>query len=721
MLYRRPIVPFVRSSSPAMEPLTLTDGSALKDVIQSAQRQSYAVPPLVEKIQNKETQTDYRESECQTLPWEPPYRIHPGHNPEVLSVAHLTWGHGLPAGMHEVEIINRLRMKRAWEAILPPMDTPENIKTRSLIISALEADEWAFREAEIQFIMDMRMNLMEKLIKERDEERDRIMKNRFEKVGDFLRNRRDKEIMGIRRKLGRELRKLAVKHRGQNVRYQKRDIVKQHADRKSELYAPQLRFGESAQRRHEIIRKRLLRDTYVEAAEKIDTKPSGLLTYEELKAFKIKSKPAELCVRETRWTEGKLRQLHADLKAIRLNLKPSEEINLLQSKCKEPTLPQTPIKARTHDFDNEVERSTEFIQKTVRGRAIQCMMFEGRNRCRELIEELQSTTALQKHSKKLRQQEKDKMLSIQQEQNYSMLRENRLSEILNSLEGMTVCGILDYLSKELIRLKDERTAHAFALLAERIRYRREAAEAGRRQLERNRRRELDEMFRQIVKVNQESVETYLEDIIKESIDWISDKEAKEYIETLVAKAEKVSDYAVDNAAELAEQEMVADMVYNFVLPEVEKQIIRENMKQRQQSYLQNAHAAIYNEILNLDHEEPLTPSDVFPDKSNVETDAEEERSLNENYMIEIETNTAWKGDTVEKHMDPVKAIANYILQTIISRVIPSKSEEMVHELLEDVLSEVVKSNKPHVLRDKSSKLSWSSSYTSHTNSSRSTT
>lgn len=64
-----------------------------------------------------------------------------------MTLAHLTWGHGLPAGVHEVQVINRMRIKRAWEAILPPMDTPANIKMRNSIITALEIDEWAFRES----------------------------------------------------------------------------------------------------------------------------------------------------------------------------------------------------------------------------------------------------------------------------------------------------------------------------------------------------------------------------------------------------------------------------------------------------------------------------------------------------------------------------------------------------------------------------------------------
>lgn len=58
---------------------------------------------------------------------------------------------------------------------------------------------------------------------------------------------------------------------------------------------------------------------------------------------------------------------------------------------------------------------------------------------------------------------------------------------------------------------------------------REATEAGARQTERNRRREFDEMFKQIVRVNQDSVEAYLEDITKEGVDLISEKTAEERV------------------------------------------------------------------------------------------------------------------------------------------------------------------------------------------------
>ncbi|KAK2584549.1 hypothetical protein KPH14_006918 [Odynerus spinipes] len=220
-------------------------------------------------------------------------------------------------------------------------------------------------------------------------------------------------------------------------------------------------------------------------------------------------------------------------------------------------------------------------------------MFVGRNRCRELIKELQSTHDIKSHTTTAQQIEDLEILDIQCKQRDKLLQEEHLCEILNSLEGATVCGVLDYLSKELIRLKDERNAHAFALLAEKERLMREAAEAGRRQLERYRRRECDEMFRQIIKVDQDTVEIYLDDIIREEVEKVSYQNAEQHILQFFNHVEEIATDTMKNTTDLAEEEMVADMIYNFVLPEVGKFNARKQIKEKQKIYLQSAHETLY--------------------------------------------------------------------------------------------------------------------------------
>ena len=59
-------------------------------------------------------------------------------------------GRGLPAGLAEVEMIERARTKRAWEASLPPLSDSEQMEKRRKMMEEQERKEWAFRELEIE-------------------------------------------------------------------------------------------------------------------------------------------------------------------------------------------------------------------------------------------------------------------------------------------------------------------------------------------------------------------------------------------------------------------------------------------------------------------------------------------------------------------------------------------------------------------------------------------
>ena len=76
-------------------------------------------------------------------------------------------------------------------------------------------------------------------------------------------------------------------------------------------------------------------------------------------------------------------------------------------------------------------------------------------------------------------------------------QESYIDEALGQMEGESMGDTLDFLQKELIRLQEERRIHAFSMLAERQRRIREAEESGRRQVEERRRREQDEIFKQV--------------------------------------------------------------------------------------------------------------------------------------------------------------------------------------------------------------------------------
>ena len=72
------------------------------------------------------------------------------HTPQLAFLSVHVSGHGLPAGLAEVEMIERARAKRVWEATLPPLSDPSQWEKRRRMMEEQERKEWAFREEEIE-------------------------------------------------------------------------------------------------------------------------------------------------------------------------------------------------------------------------------------------------------------------------------------------------------------------------------------------------------------------------------------------------------------------------------------------------------------------------------------------------------------------------------------------------------------------------------------------
>lgn len=70
-------------------------------------------------------------------------------------------------GLQEVQRLEKLRQKRAFEASLPPIDDAARLPERQALIEAWEAAEWAEREGEIQGVQDERLALLQAALKVR--------------------------------------------------------------------------------------------------------------------------------------------------------------------------------------------------------------------------------------------------------------------------------------------------------------------------------------------------------------------------------------------------------------------------------------------------------------------------------------------------------------------------------------------------------------------------
>jgi len=71
----------------------------------------------------------------------------------LVSVAE---GHGLPAGLAEIEMIERARAKRLWEVGLPALHDSQQVDKRRKMMEQQELSEWATREREIEKYVSLR-------------------------------------------------------------------------------------------------------------------------------------------------------------------------------------------------------------------------------------------------------------------------------------------------------------------------------------------------------------------------------------------------------------------------------------------------------------------------------------------------------------------------------------------------------------------------------------
>lgn len=101
-----------------------------------------------------------RESSAQTNPFLPECFAKEMHEvPEVALMAEILTSISYP-GLREMEIIERSRKRRQWEASLPSIQGLEDITSRATALEAFEWEEWIAREREINECQYARLKIV---------------------------------------------------------------------------------------------------------------------------------------------------------------------------------------------------------------------------------------------------------------------------------------------------------------------------------------------------------------------------------------------------------------------------------------------------------------------------------------------------------------------------------------------------------------------------------
>ena len=172
------------------------------------------------------------------------------------------------------------------------------------------------------------------------------------------------------------------------------------------------------------------------------------------------------------------------------------------------------IKDQKDNEKDKQQRAIILLQRLIRGRAKQNMMFEGKEKRLDLISELRATEEWKQTSGL----HEERVLL----ENY---QERVMDGVSEGLQADVIASTMDNLSKELVRLKQERRIAAMVRMAEDVRRKREAEESGRRQAEQILRDREDNLYEELMGVYQGSVDSYLQNVFSKTIDSTSSFQA----------------------------------------------------------------------------------------------------------------------------------------------------------------------------------------------------
>ncbi|KAF4324541.1 hypothetical protein BBO99_00001737 [Phytophthora kernoviae] len=569
--------------------------------------------PNIKEMQRRSVgiQTVYRDSEAQTDPYTPDYTVQKtanGSTPEIAALTGLTHARGqLPVGQAELELIERNRKKRAFEASLPPMTDEASFLLRKVMLEAQETREWAYREAEIDAFHAQRVTLLEQALAEREKENAFLSEQRLEALRQRLLHEKENALEGIQQERVAALRKLTKKRAqrlhergyGASRPERGRDIIAEYADFSSQVYAPIMRDGKAGKTEirevgigkpqfQQLDALRELESTLpakllVPAAGKHKPREKSGRTAKERKQAAIEAHllKMESIIKKTKEENergGEGGKNHSRLSAA----SPSQRASVKQQQLVRPPTPDYALAHATEAQEHDVEDAARLLQKLLRGRAVQNMMFEGKERRSELIAELRAA---------------DEQLILQRRNEFELLQgsgEESINRVATAaktrVEGEVVSEMLDFLSKELSRSREMAKMRAFVIKANEQRRVREVEEGGRRQAEDLLREREDEVFQRVMQVHQETSRDFVDDVLEEIALEQSHTQALHELHVRSSGVDGIVLH-LENALD-SDETVVRELVASFLLPHIQRQHVRRQVAQEQRKYVSAAHALL---------------------------------------------------------------------------------------------------------------------------------
>lgn len=522
-------------------------------------------------------QTMYRESEAQTDPFTPDFVVQPGVSPEILTLSNLYWGQGLPAGQIELEMMQHQKELREYNAALPPHTDEASFEIRKRLMEEQEMNEWQRREKEIDDLQRERLELLQQAVIVRDEEAMEFQEERVDALRQRKLEEKENKIADIQRKRILALRKLSKAKAKFIPKKDERDIIEDYVNFGSNVYAPVTRLGlfpDNNARDYNVFTDDLNKIEGI--TDLMDTIPNETLELSVQKPSKTRS-----LKREERFVHKELEKMN-DILIQKKQREIKKQYVLPEWRRPKEKIIRPPTPMIEEEEDQERENAVLLLQRLIRGRAIQNLMFDGKEKRLALIKELRSDEYLRDMSEELEQQTLEKQIQDRKEHMYD--------SVVAASSGEVIAGTVDFLSKELVRVREQRRIKALIKKAEEKRRVREAEEGGRRQAELEIRSRKQEIYREIIKINQTTVKTLSDTLFDQVIEEASVNKALEKVnhKKYALTPSIVQLEEVINPPEV----LVRDLVASFLIPEVERQRVANLVKAEQDKFVKAAHESI---------------------------------------------------------------------------------------------------------------------------------
>ncbi|KAL4472978.1 hypothetical protein ABPG72_020672 [Tetrahymena utriculariae] len=555
-------------------------------------------------------QTDYRESETQTDPFTPKCFVRDGDHPEVMELKDYKYGKGLPASIEELEQIELNREKVWFENSLPPISDEASFNLRRKLMKEQELREWSKKENEIKKFQNEKLYLLQQALIEREKEVEDKSQERIEEIRQQKTEHKNRQIAKIQRKKIKIDRKMTKSRKMQGKETLKRDIIEDYANFASRVYAGITHEGLSLDK----------------IANKYEVQPLALGNYEMLQALHEGIRPREFETRvnlkkeikeiEKNYTRlenyhrGELKKAQDEINGVHQQSKAQQQKkgnNFSYKDAENKIRPATPTWIYDANFNyspspiseiqvyrgpngvqlmqaaDKREEAVLLLQRLLRGRTTQNIMYEGKKKRTALIEELLTVAQIENL-------EEDKAEEVLMQQHEEKVK----NAVLESIQGEVIAETMDELSKELLRIKQERKIQQMVEIAEKDRRIREIEEAGKRQAEEILRDREDVLHNQLIRVHQGTVDTYLDWLMSNALEQSSARQAT--IMTNLRKAKFNLPLEDFEKKYNNNQTLIKDLVHSFLIPNVQRSKLKKQIQLEEKRFSEAAKRSLQQTI-----------------------------------------------------------------------------------------------------------------------------